>query len=541
MPARASLVLGLCVVLVLSTAPASPCTSILVSRGATADGSTMITYAADSHTLYGELYMTPAGVHRPGSLRDVIEWDSGKFLGRIPQAPATWQTIGNMNEHQVAITESTWGGRSELAGPAGIIDYGSLIWIALERSKTAREAVRTMAGIVDEHGYASTGESFSISDPNEVWLMEMIGKGKGQKGAVWVALRVPDGHITAHANYARVRSFPLADPANALYAKDVISFAREKGWFSGKDEEFSFADTYAPLEFGALRFCDARVWSIFRRAAPSLRLPVDMVRGDVKAERLPLWIKPDRKLALADVMALMRDHFEGTELDMTKDVGAGPFALPYRWRPMTWEVDGGKYVHERAISTQQTGYSLVSQSRSWLPSPVGGVLWFGVDDTASTVYMPMYMGLKRVPHSLAVGTGDFSGFSWDSAFWTFNFVSNWAYSRYADMIVDVQRVQGELEGRFLAEQPEVEKAALDLHARAPGLARDYLTEYSVRVAEETVARWRKLGELLVWKYLDGNVRDAQGNVTHPKYPDEWYRRIVKDHGEVAKQPPAPAK
>jgi dipeptidase len=254
----------------------------------------------------------------------------------------------------------------------------------------------------------------------------------------------------------------------------------------------------------------------------------------VKAERLPLWVKPDHKLALADVMALMRDHYQGTELDMTKDVGAGPFALPYRWRPMTWEVDGGKYVHERAISTQQTGYSLVSQSRSWLPAPVGGVLWFGLDDTASTVYMPMYVGMKRVPRSMAVGTGDFSRFSWDSAFWTFNFVSNWAYSRYADMIVDVRRVQGELEGRFLADQPEVEKAALDLHARAPGLARDYLTDYSVRVADETVARWRRLGEFLVWKYLDGNVRDAQGHVTHPKYPESWYRRIAAEHGETVK-------
>jgi dipeptidase len=330
MRSRPFVALLLCAALVLTAAPASPCTSILVSRGATTDGSTMITYAADSHTLYGELYMTPAGVHAPGALRDVIEWDTGKFLGRIPQAPVTYQTIGNMNEHQVAITESTWGGRKELAGPAGIIDYGSLIWIALERSKTAREAIRTMAALVDEHGYASTGESFSISDPNEVWLMELIGKGKDRKGAVWVAVRVPDGYLTAHANHARIARFPLADPQNALYSKDVVSFAREKGWFSGKDEDFSFVDAYAPFDFGALRFCDARVWSIFRRAAPSLRLPVEMVKGDLSAERLPLWIEPERKLALADVMALMRDHYQGTELDMTKDVGAGPFGLPYR-------------------------------------------------------------------------------------------------------------------------------------------------------------------------------------------------------------------
>jgi dipeptidase len=528
----ATRLLTLSLAALLAAAPASPCTNILVSRGASTDGSTMVTYAADSHTLYGELYLTPAGRHAPGALRDIVEWDTGKFLGRIPQAPVTYQTLGNMNEHQVAIAETTWGGRKELAEPSGIIDYGSLIWTALERSKTAREAILTMGTLLDEHGYASTGETLSISDPNEVWLMEVIGKGKGRKGAVWVARRVPDGALSAHANHARIRTFPLADPATTLYAKDVIAFAREMGWFAGRDEEFSFADTYAPTDFGALRFCEARVWSVFRRAAPSRKLPVSMIQGDVTAERLPLWIEPDRKLSVADVMALMRDHYEGTELDMTKDVGAGPFALPYRWRPMTWEVDGGKYVHERAISTQQTGYSLVSQSRAWLPGPIGGVLWFGVDDTYSTVYMPMYAGMKRVPRSLAVGTGDFSRFSWDSAFWVFNFVSNWAYQRYSDMIVDVRKVQGELEAKFLADQPEIERAALDLHARAPGLARDYLTDYSVRAADETVARWRQLGETLVWKYLDGNVRDSQGNVTHPKYPDSWYRRIAAERGEA---------
>jgi dipeptidase len=519
----------------VAAGPVWPCTSILVTKGASADGSTMITYAADSHDLYGELYFTPAGIHPFGSMRDIIEWDTGKLLGRIPQAAVTYQTIGNMNEHQVAITESTWGGRKELKGPSGIIDYGSLIWLGLERAKSAREAIEVMTSLVEEYGYASTGESFSISDANEVWLMEMIGKGEGRKGAVWVAMKVPDGYITAHANQARIRTFPQNDPKNVLYSKDVISFAREMGWFDGRDADFSFADAYAPFDFGKLRFCDARVWSVFRRAAPSMHLPVEMILGDVNAERVPLWIKPDTKLAVADVMALMRDHFGGTELDMSKDVGAGPFALPYRWRPMTWEIDGKSYIHERAISTQQTGYALVSQSRSWLPDPIGGVLWFGLDDTYSTVYMPMYMGMKRVPHSMAVGTGDFSKFTWESAFWTFNFVSNWAYSRYSDMIVDIQKVQRELEGRFLADQAEVEKAALDLFNRAPGLARDYLTDYSVRIADETVARWRKLGEHLIWKYIDGNVRDSQGNVTHPRYPDDWYRRIVTDHGDTIRQ------
>lgn len=538
------------VALVAATAlaAASPdaraCTNILVTKGASADGSTMITYAADSHELYGELYYTPARVHAPGAMREIIEWDTGKFLGRIPQPAQTYSVVGNMNEHQVAIGETTFGGREELKGPSGIIDYGSLMYIALERSKTAREAVEVIGKLLDEFGYASTGESFSISDPNEVWMMEMIGKGEKQKGAVWVAVRLPDGTISAHANQARIRQFALKDPANVLYSKDVISFAREKGWFKGKDAEFSFADIYAPLDFGALRFCEARVWSVFRRAAPSMQFSIDYVKAKPGAEPLPLWIKPDKKLSLRDTMWLMRDHYEGTEFDMTKGVGAGPFQLPYRWRPMTWEFEGKKYVHERAISTQQTGFSFVTQSRSWLPNPIGGVLWFGFDDTYSTVYTPMYCGIREVPKSWAVGSGNFNEFSWDSGFWVFNFVSNWAYSRYSDMIVDIQQVQGELESQFIAQQPEIEKAAVDLYNRAPGLARDYLTEYSVEQGEMVTKRWRKLGEHLLWKYLDGNVRDAQGGVTHPAYCEPWYRAIVAENGEGLKETaypePAPA-
>lgn len=510
------------------------CTSILVTKGASADGSTMITYAADSHELYGELYFTPAGVHPFGAMREVVEWDTGKTLGRIPQAPVTWQVVGNMNEMQVAITESTWGGRKELKGPAGIIDYGSLIWIALERSKTAREAIDVMAKLVDEHGYASTGESLSIADPNEAWIMEIIGKGEKKKGAVWVAVKLPDGTISAHANQPRVRQFVQNDPKNVVFSKDVVSFARENGWFDGKDEDFSFADVYSPLRGSTLRGCDARVWSVFRRAAPSLNLSSDWVLAVPGAKPMPLAVKPDRKLTPKDVMELMRDHFQGTELDMTKDIGAGPFLLPYRWRPMGFKVDGVDYVNERAISTQQTGYSLVAQMRSFLPNPVGGVLWFGVDDTYSTVYTPVYASIREIPKSFAVGTADFGAFSWDSAFWTFNFVSNFAYSRYSDMIQDVRRVQGELEGRFLAEQPEIEKAALKLHADSPAAARDYLTRYSVTTAEGVVARWKKLGEFLMWKYLDGNVRDTQGNVTHPRYRDEWYKAIAKDGGDRLK-------
>jgi dipeptidase len=519
---------------VVAPRAASPCTNILVTRGASADGSTMITYAADSHTFYGELVITPRGTFAPWTTRDVIEWDTGKFLGRIPQAPRTYRVVGNMNERQVAIGETTFGGRDSLRDSAGTLDYGSLIYIALERAGSAREAIRVMTDLVAEHGYASSGESFSVSDPNEAWILEMIGKGEGVKGAVWVARRIPDGYISGHANQPRIRQFPLNDPANCLYARDVISFGREKGWFTGRDEDFSFCDTYAPLTAGKLRGCESRVWSVFRRAAPSLGLTPDYVDGSTLKKRLPLWIKPDRKLTVQDVMALMRDHFEGTAFDMTRDIGAGPFALPYRWRPMAWEVDSVKYLHERAISTQQTGFSFVTQSRAGLPDPIGGVLWLGMDDTYSTVYVPFYCGITRAPRSWAAGTADFDSFSWESAFWVFNLVANWAYSRYSDMIVDIQGVQRELEGGFFADQPEIERAARRLHDQAPQLARDYLTDYCDRQGEMVVARWRKLGEFLVWKYLDGNVRDAQGKVTHPKYPESWYRAIVRDAGERVK-------
>jgi dipeptidase len=473
-------------------------------------------------------------------MRQIVEGDSGKFLGWIPQAPVTYWVVGNISEHQVSTGETTFTGREELKPDPPIgIDYVSLMNIGMERARTAREAIKVMTDLVAEHGYASTGESISVADPNEAWIFEIIGKGKGVKGAVWVARRVPDGYISAHANQSRIGRFPLNDPATCLYSKDVISFARDKGWFSGKDEEFSFADTYAPPDFGALRACESRVWAMFRRAAPSANLSIDYVKGVPGADPLPLWIKPDRKLSVADVMALMRDHFEGTEFDMTKDVGAGPFACPYRWRPMTFKVDGQEYVHERAISTQQTGYSFIAQMRSSLPDPIGGVIWWGVDDTYSTVWAPMYCGIRKAPGPYGVGVADMHHFSWDSLFWVFNWVANFAYSRYSDMIVDIQQVQRELEGGFLADQAGIDKAALALYAQAPELARDYLTRYSVAQGEQVHRRWRKLGEDLLVKYMDGNVKDTQGNVTHPEYPESWYRRIVTDHGDVIKVPPTP--
>jgi dipeptidase len=514
----------------LSVRSAWPCTNFLITKGASADGSTMVTYAADAHVLYGELYHTPARSHLAGEMLDVYEWDTGKYLGQIEQIPETFNVVGNMNEHQVAVGETTWGGRKELRDPQAIMDYGSLIYIGLQRAKTAREMITVMTELVAKYGYYSSGESISIADPNEVWLFEIIGKGPQHKGAVWVARKIPDGFISGHANNARIRQFPLDDPENTLYAPDVISFARAQGYFDGPDKKFSFADAYNPLDFGAVRFCDSRVWCMYKRAAPSTEFPADWVTGVDGAEPLPLWIKPDKKLSVRDVMELMRDHFEDTELDMTADIGAGPYELPYRWRPLTWEVDGQKYLNERATSTQQTGFSFVSQSRSWLPDPIGGVLWFGVDDTYSTAYVPMYCGIRKAPVNFAVGTGTFQDFTWDSAFWVFNFVSNYTYHRYSDMIRDVQVVQREWEGKFMANQARVDAAALALHKQSPQLAVDYLTEYSAAQSAALVKRWRHLGEELIVKYLDGNVRDELGKVTHPGYPESWYRKVAEATG-----------
>jgi len=506
------------------------CTNILVSKGASTDGSTMITYAADSHELYGELYYYPAADHPSGAMLDVYEWDTGKYLGQIEQVPHTYQVVGNMNEHQLTIGETTFGGRKELRDTTAKMDYGSLMYITLQRAKTAREAIQVIDDLLSEYGYYSSGESFSIADPNEVWIMEMISKGMHEKGAVWVARKLPDGYISAHANQARIRQFPLDDPENCLYADDVIDFARKMGYFDGKDKEFSFAEAYAPVDYGALRFCEGRVYSVFNRAAPSHEMPMDYVKGEPDAEPMPLWVKPDEKLTVHDVMELMRDHFQGTEWDMTQDIGAGPFQLPYRWRPLTWEVDGVEYCNERAISTQQTGFSFVSQSRSWLPNPIGGILWFGVDDTYSTVYTPMYCNITEIPGSFEVGNGGLYDFSWNSAFWVFNFVSNFTYLRYNMMIEDVREVQRNLELGFLLEQKAIENVALEMYDEDPGKAIAYLTDYSVKQGDYTVQRWRKLGEQLLVKYIDGNVK-VNGELTQPGYSEEWYKKVVKETGD----------
>jgi dipeptidase len=531
------------------------CTNFLVTKGASADGSTMITYAADSHTLYGELYHYPAATYPAGSMLDVNEWDTGKYLGKIEQATQTYNVVGNINEHQVAIGETTYGGREELQSqPTALVDYGSLMYIALQRAKTAREAIGVMTSLVEKYGYYSSGESFSVSDANEVWIFEIIGKGEFEKGAVWVAQRVPDGYICGHANQARITTFPLNDPANCLYAKDVISFARARGWFSGKDSEFSFSDTYAPVDFSAARFSEMRVWSGFNKVTTGMDAYFDYVKGNIKhndkgyaSNRMPLWVKPTKPVTVAEVMGMMRDHLEGTPLDMGNDPGAGPFKLPYRWRPLTWKVDSVTYCNERAVSTQQTGFSFVAQSRSNMPDPIGGIIWFGVDDTYSTCYIPMYCGMTRIPETFAVGNGDMLTYSETSAFWTFNLVTNLTYLRYDSMIKDVVKVQSELENSFFKMTPAIDQAALTLWKNGEqAMAIDFLTNYSVTTANNTVNRWKQLSHYLLVKYKDGNImkekdgafeRTETGGAAYPDqpgYPESWGREVVKSTGDKLK-------
>ena len=560
------------------------CTNFLFTKGATRDGSTMITYAADSHTLYGELYYRPAADYAPGTMFQVVDWDSGKKLIQIPQVAHTYSVVGNMNEWQLAIGETTYGGREELANEIeGGIDYGSYIYLTLQRAKNAREAIVVLAGFMSQYPYHSEGESFSIADPNEVWILELIGKRpntvkpelakklkyKYTDGAVWVARRIPDGYVSGHANQARITQFPLEGkwkkakgkglhPAisskhldyifepevECVYSDEVITYARACGWYDGKDADFSFCDTYAPLTFSGLRGCEARVYAMFHRVASGMEKYEKYAMGDATAERMPLWVKPDHRLDVHEVMNLMRDHYEGTSMDMTKDLGAGPFQCPYRWRPMGFELDGKKYVHERATSTQQTGFSFVAQCRSWLPAKVGGVLWFGVDDTYSTVYCPMYCGITQIPECFREGNGDMLTYSETSAFWLFNRVTNFVYSRYNDMIVDLQKVQNRLEVGYI---DELQK--FDLRAqRSEGEAlTKMLNDFSGRAAAKMMAEWNNLDRYLLVKYMDGNIkkekdgkfeRTETGNAVFPMQPhyrQEWQRMIVNDHGDVIRE------
>ncbi len=532
----------------LATTLTYPCTNFLVGKKASADGSTLISYSADSYNLYGELYHWPAAKYPAGTLLKVYEWDSGKYLGEIPQALQTYNVIGNMNEYQVAIGETTFGGRPELSDSTGIMDYGSLIYITLQRAKTAREAIKIMTDLVKNHGYYSSGESFSIADPNEVWVMEMIGKGVGNKGAVWVAVRIPDDCVSAHANQARIQQFPLNDPENCIYSPDVISFARQKGYFSGKDADFSFAQAYAPLDFGALRFCEARVWSFFNQVNKDMGKYVTYAQGKT-TDPMPLYIKPDKKLSAHDIQSMMRDHYEGTELDWRFDVGAGPFNSPYRWSPLTFEVDSVQYCNERPIATQQTGFSFIAQMRSWLPNPVGGILWFGIDDAAQTVYYPIYCGHNNVPEEMAVGNGDLLTYSETSAFWIHNWVSNMVYTRYNAMSEDMHKVQQTLENKFKESQPEIEKKAVDLYKQSPAEAVHFLTNYSNSLVKDGLQEWKKLGQYLMVKYLDGVIKKEENgqfkrnpygqpaSPTRPGYSEEFYRKVINQTGDKYKVQP----
>ena len=522
---------------------ADACTNLIAGKKATTDGSVMITYAADSHNLYGDLSHTPRAKHAPGEMRKVIEWDTNKPLGEIPQPAETYNVVGNMNEYQVAIGETTWGGHEELLDTTGnsIIDYGSLIQIALERSKSAREAINVMTDLVEKYGYASEGESFSIADKDEVWVLEMIGKG-AEKGAVWMAVRIPDDAISGHANEPRIRKVDWNDKENVLHSPDVISFARKRGYFNGKDEDFSFADAYSTHDSGTRRGCDARVWTYFRRFQPDADKYFAWCNYE-SDEPMPLYIIPERKVSLQEMQESMRDHFEGTPFEMTSDIGAGPNHVPYRWRPMEFEVDGKKYCMERAIGTQQTGWSFVSQSRDWLPDPVGGVLWFGTDDTNTSVYMPFYCSLTQVPKQLE--KGDIATFSLDSNFWMNNWVANQAYNRYDLMIPDIRKVQSNLENGFQAARPQMDEQLVALYnsGNLDQLVAEVNTEAANNAAGATDA-YRNLAMYLLVKYMDGNMKKTNedgsfqyteyGIPAYPSFPgydQKYYENIVKETGD----------
>lgn len=579
--------IGFWAILLSAGYTAAACTNFLFTKGATRDGSTMITYAADSHTLYGELYYRKAANYPEGTMFMLVDWDSGRKLFEIPQVAHTYSVVGNMNEHQLAISETTYGGRDECnEGEVKGIDYGSLIYVTLQRAKNAREAIHWMTKLVSDYGYCSGGESFSICDPNEVWILELIGKRgapvksdiakklkyKYKDGAVWVARRVPDGYVSGHANQARITQFPqetgrfkkakgkglhttissnhmdyLYEPeVECVYAADVITYARACGWFDGNDADFSFCDTYAPLTFSGIRACDARVYAMFNRINKDMHKYEKYAMGDPKAERMPLWIRPDQKVGVYEVMELMRDHYEGTAMDMSKDMGAGPFACPYRWRPMGFAIDGQNYIHERATSTQQTGFSFVAQCRSWLPNKIGGILWFGVDDTYSTVYCPMYCGITKIPECFREGNGDMLTYSETAAFWLFNRVTNFAYGRYSDMIKDVRKIQKELETGYIKEVARFDEKAKQTADNDEALTH-LLNDFSNRMAERMMKEWTKLDRYLLVKYIDGNIKkekDGKFERTgtgyaafpdQPKYPEWFYKMIVDDHGDVVRE------
>ena len=565
------------ILLLSSSYKSIACTNLIISKGASSDHSVMITYNADSHTRYGAMAFYPAADHQPGEMCEVYHYENGKLLGKIPEVAHTFSVIQFMNEYQVAIGETTFGGLDSLGRqPGAIIDYGSMMKIGLQRSKTAREMIKVMTELIEQYGYASGGESFSISDANEAWIMEMIGKGKYEKGAVWVARLIHDGYISGHANQARINTFPFQKANNwndlnqtVYHSADVISFARKYGFYKGSDEAFSFSDVFNPLNFGGARFCDARVWSFFRKINKDIRENSDYTRyarGEFSnntllmdgshnpngfvSNRIPLLVKPDSPVTLQQVMNGMRDHYEDTPLDMRNDPGAGPFKLPYRWRPMEFEVDSVMYLNERAVATQQTGYSFVAQSRNWLPDPVGGIFWFGVDDADGCVYAPMYCGISEIPKSYAVGNGSMITWSETSAFWTFNQVNNWAYTRYNLIHPEIEKYQQQLENQFATEVMIVDKQASELFNQNQASGRDYITSYSGFTGNKLVNDWKAFYQYLFMKFMDGNVKNSEGHKlldngngknipkapSQPGYGKEWEKIMIQGTGDRLKVP-----
>ncbi len=535
---RFNITLAAAAMIMANALPSSACTNFIVTRGASTDSSVMVSYAADSHQLYGCLYHYMPS-RRAARTMPVYEWDTGRYIGDIAQAAQTYTTVGNMNEHSLIITETTFGGRHELENPDGGIDYGSLIYITLQRARTAREAIRIIVDLADTYGYCSSGESFTIADPDEAWIMELIGRGKQGKGIVWVARRIPDGYVSAHANQARITTFPKDDPENCLYSDDVVELARSMGWYEGTDEDFSFADAYAPLDFSAMRGCEARVWSFFRTVADDMDKYVDYAMGHNPDNRMPLWVKPRTKVSPKMVFDAMRDHYEGTPMDMTTDLGAGGHGLPYRWRPMNFEVDGVEYCNERATATQQTGFWLVGQARKGKT----GILWFGVDDAATSCLTPIYCNSTEVAECIAEDNGSMLDYSPTSAFWIFNRVANFAYLRYDLIAADVRKSIDQWENDKLSQVARIDAAAA---AMSPAKARKYLTEYSVNTAQQLFDRWVELDRYLLVKYIDGNVkgenadgfidngngRDIPGKIEWPGYNEKWKRAVAADNGEV---------
>lgn len=526
------------------------CTNFLVTPGASVNGTTMVTYAADSHTLYGALYNRQKATYPAGTMMDVYEWDTGHYLGQIPQVTETYNVIGNANEYGLVIAESTFGGIADLQKQTkGIMDYGTLIYVTLQRAKTAREAITVMTDLVAKYGYASTGESFSIIDSKEVWVLELIGKGEYELGAVWVARRVPDGYVTAHANQARIREFPLNDPENCIYSSDVISFAKKYGFYpsSASDEKFSFAAAYAPLTFSAMRGCDSRAWAFFRRVGDKNEMDkyVDYIRGYNKTNFFPWAIKPLKKLSVADLIQGMADHFEGTVLQFDEDVGAGPYNTPYRWRPMGFTVNGRDYTNERSVATQQTGWSFVAEVRPNLPDPLKALFWFGVDDTACTLYTPFYAGITRIPSSWAENAGaDIMSFSFDSAFWVFNLVSQYAYTWWSYVYPEIQSLQNEFHTNFTNDIAAIDlKASTLINAGKYDDAIALITDYCETNGNAVTKKWLEFFKYLFVKYLDGDIRIANPDpnekfpkVSTPGYRASWYERIVKETGDKYLEP-----